>query len=58
MLSLILLLVVVGVALYLVELIPMDGTIKRIIQILVILLVVLYIFEVLFGISLPLRGRL
>lgn len=56
MLSLIITLVFLGVGLYLLELIPMDATIKRIIQVLVILLVVLWVLQLL-GLfhGLPLR---
>ena len=43
--GLIVLLVVMGVALYLISLIPMDATSQRIIQVVVILLVVLYVLE-------------
>lgn len=43
--SLIVTLIVIGVVLYLVELIPMDATIKRIIQVLVILCVVLWLLS-------------
>jgi hypothetical protein len=43
LLALVILLIVVGVALYLVSLIPMDATIKRIITVLVIVVVVLYV---------------
>lgn len=53
LLELIVLLVVVGVALWLVSLIQMDPTIKRIITALVILVVVFYVLKVLFGLSLP-----
>lgn len=47
LISLIVFLIVVGVALYLVSLIPMDATVKRIIQVLVILVVVLWLVEAL-----------
>lgn len=40
-------LVVLGVALYLIGLIPMDGTIKQAIRVLAILFVVLYLLQVL-----------
>jgi hypothetical protein len=43
--SLLIALVVVGVALYLLQLIPMDATVKRIIQVLAILLIVLYVLN-------------
>lgn len=47
LLGLILLLVFVGVGLYLIQLIPMDATIKKIIVILVILFVVIYLLQAL-----------
>jgi hypothetical protein len=43
--SLIVTLVFLGVGLYLLELVPMDATIKRVIQVLVILLVVLWVLQ-------------
>jgi len=43
--SLIIMLIVVGVALYLIQLIPMDETIKKVIYIVVLLLVVLYVLR-------------
>lgn len=45
MIGLIVTLVVVGVLLYLCELLPMDATIKRIIQVVVILCVVLWLLN-------------
>lgn len=42
MVELIILLVIVGAALYLVELIPIDATIKRVIQVIVIVCVIVY----------------
>lgn len=42
MMSLLVALIVLGVALYLISLIPMDATIRRVIQVLAILFVVLY----------------
>ena len=45
--QLIVILVVVGVALYLIELIPMDAIIKTVIKVLVILFVVLWVLETL-----------
>lgn len=47
MISLLVLLIVVGVALYLIGLIPMDATIRRVIQVLVILFVILYALQLL-----------
>lgn len=38
-------LILIGVALYFVNLIPMDGTIRRIIQIVVIVVVVLWLLQ-------------
>lgn len=43
LIGLIILLIIVGVALYLVTLIPMDATIKRIITVLVIVVVIIYV---------------
>lgn len=45
MISILITLIVIGVVLYLVELIPMDATIKRIIQIVAILLVVIWLLS-------------
>lgn len=45
--SIIILLVVIGFALWLVEQIPMDATIKRIIQGIAILLIVLWVLQAL-----------
>lgn len=42
---LIIVLIFVGIALYLIGLIPMDGTILRIIQVLVIVCVLLYVLQ-------------
>ena len=47
--GLIVTLIVIGVLLYLVELLPMDATIKRIIQIVVILCIVLWLLSM-FGV--------
>lgn len=44
--GLIVVLIIVGVALYLISLIPMDATVKRIIQVIVILVVVLWVLSV------------
>ena len=41
-------LIVVGVCLYLLNLIPMDATIKRIVQVVAILLVVLWVVRAIF----------
>lgn len=53
--SLIILLVVVGVALYLIGLIPMDGRILTAIRAIVLLVVVLWLIAALFGASVPLH---
>lgn len=45
MLNLIIWLILIGVGLYLVGLIPMDATIKRIIQVLVIVVVILMVLQ-------------
>jgi uncharacterized protein YqhQ len=47
LIGLLVLLVVIGVALYLVGLIPMDATIRRVIQVVVLLAVVLWLLEAL-----------
>jgi hypothetical protein len=47
LIGLVIVLVLVGVALYLLNLIPMDAIIKRIIQVLVIVVVVLWIIQAL-----------
>lgn len=56
MISLLVALIIVGVALYLVDMIPMNGTVKRIIQVLSVLFVILYALQIL-GLwhGLPLR---
>lgn len=45
LLQLVVVLVVVGVCLYLLEMVPMDGTIKTIIRVVVILFVVLWVLQ-------------
>ena len=45
MIGLILALVVVGVALYLLQLIPMDATVKQIIRVLIILVLVIWVLS-------------
>ncbi|MGD0797383.1 MAG: Thivi_2564 family membrane protein [Acidobacteriaceae bacterium] len=45
LISIIVTLVVIGLVLYLVDLIPMDGAIKRIIRIIVIIAVVLWLLQ-------------
>jgi hypothetical protein len=47
MITILVVLIILGVALYLVELIPMDATIKTIIKVLAILFVVLYVLQLL-----------
>jgi hypothetical protein len=53
LISIIVTLVVVGILLYLIELIPMDGTIKQIIRVVVIILVILWLLQT-FGLLAPL----
>lgn len=45
LIALIIVLVVLGVGLYLVQLVPMDATIRRIIQVVVILFVILWLLQ-------------
>lgn len=52
MLTIILTLVVIGLILWGLDQIPMDGTVKRIIHVVVIILVVLWLLQVIFGFSL------
>lgn len=47
--SLIILLIVVGLALWLIEMIPMDGAIKSIIRAVVVVAVVIYLLYILVG---------
>lgn len=47
MITLFVALVIFGVALYLIELIPMDATVKRVIQVLAILFIILYALQLL-----------
>lgn len=58
LIGLIVILLIVGVALYLITLVPMDATVKRIIQVIVILVLVLYVLSA-FGLlphgSIPLK---
>ena len=49
LITIIITLILVGVALYLIDLIPMDGTIKKIIYVLVMVVVVLWLLQA-FGI--------
>ncbi len=49
LISIIILLVVVGVALYLINMIPMDGNIKRIIQVVAIVAVVFWLLSLFVG---------
>lgn len=45
LISIIVTLVVIGLVLYLIELIPMDGTIKQIIRVIVIIAVVVWLLQ-------------
>lgn len=47
MIELLVALIIIGVVLYLIELIPMDGTVKTIIRVLAILFMVLYLLQLL-----------
>lgn len=47
-------LILIGVALYLVQLIPMDATIRNVIRVIVLLLVVLWVLSI-FGLLPPLH---
>lgn len=47
MISILVALIVLGVCLYLIGLIPMDGTVKQVIRVVAILFVVLYLLQVL-----------
>lgn len=47
MITILVALIVLGVCLYLINLIPMDGTIKQVIRVIAILFVVLYLLQVL-----------
>ena len=49
LLSLLIVLIVFGVALYLVQLIPMDATVKRVIVVLAILIIVVWVLRALLG---------
>jgi len=55
LLDIIIMLIFVGVALYLINLIPMDGRIKQIINILIIIVVVLWLLRAL-GLFAALNG--
>lgn len=57
MLTLIVALIVVGFALYIVNLLPIDATIKKIIWAVVVLMVCLWVLEALGAINLGLRFR-
>jgi hypothetical protein len=48
LISILVVLIVLGVGLYLLQLIPMDATVKQIIRVLVILLVVLWVLSLFF----------
>jgi len=47
MIDLLVILIIFGVALYLVNLVPMDATVRRVIQVVAILVLVLYVLQVL-----------
>jgi hypothetical protein len=47
MLQLLIALVIVGAALYLLQLVPIDGTVKKIIQVIIIVVLVIYAIRVL-----------
>jgi hypothetical protein len=49
LISIIVALVVVGLVLYLIDIIPMDGTIKRIIRLIIIIAVIIWLLQV-FGV--------
>jgi hypothetical protein len=55
--SIIVTLVVIGLVLYLIDLIPMDGTIKQIIRLIVIICVVIWLLQA-FGLIGSLNGLL
>ena len=57
LIELIVILIVIGVGLYLISLIPMDANIKKIIQVLVIVLVVLWILSLFFPFGHIMVGR-
>jgi len=45
LIGLLIVLVVFGVALYLINLVPMDGTVKKVIQVIAILFLILYVLQ-------------
>lgn len=49
LLSILILLIVLGVVLYLVQLIPMDSTVKQIVLVLAIAIIVIYLLQILLG---------
>lgn len=51
LLSLLIVLIIVGAALYIVSIIPMDARVKQIITVLVIVVVAIYALQLLFGAS-------
>ncbi len=55
LISIIVTLVVIGLVLYLIDLIPMDGTIKQIIRLIIIIAVVVWLLEA-FGLIGSLNG--
>jgi len=54
LISIIVTLVVVGLVLYLIDLIPMDSTIKRIIHLIIVIIVILWLLQV-FGLMGPIN---
>jgi heme A synthase len=57
MLHLLISLVILGAILYLIDLIPMDATIRRVIQVLAVVFVIIYVLQILFGLVLPMPLR-
>jgi ribose/xylose/arabinose/galactoside ABC-type transport system permease subunit len=53
MVSLLIGLLIIGVVLYLLQLIPMDDAIRKIIRVVLIVIAVLWLLSALFGISTP-----
>lgn len=55
--GLLLVLFLIGVGLYLLELVPMDATIKRIIQVVAIVIVILWVLQALLGFDTGIKLR-
>ncbi len=49
LITLVIYLVVVGAILYIVSLLPIDGTIKKIINVVVVLVILLYVLQIFLG---------